>query len=164
MKRIFLYILFLLPAMVIGQSKKATPKNSDTNDGFVITGKIHGVDTGKIYLAEGVLNGRIDSTRIKNGTFSFTGRVNEPTPFAILVFSKGIDFANKPSLLFFVENDVIRIDADIKTLDKGNVTGSLSEKEYHVYKKQIGPFDDQLNKLAFRSSQFAKDDKEKQDS
>jgi peroxiredoxin len=161
MKRIFFYTLFLLPAMAIGQSKKAASKNSGANDGFVITGKITGIDSGMIYLSEFVMNGGKDSAVIKNGTFRFTGRVKEPTPF---ILYRGITFVNKPSLLLFVENAAIYIDADNEVSDKSTVTGSLSDNDYRVHIKQIRPFNDQLSKLSTRSRQLAKDDKEKQDS
>ena len=140
--------------MAIGQSKKAASN-------FVITGKIAGIDSGMIYLSEFVMNGGKDSAVIKNGTFRFTGRVKEPTPF---ILYRGTTFVNKPSLLLFVENAAIYIDADNEVSDKSTITGSLSDNDYRVHIKQIRPLNDQLSKLSARSRQIAKDDTEKQDS
>src|SRR5258705_12802086 len=80
---------------------------SQTNkDGFTIRGKVKGVTEGKIYLSAFVLKGKRDSAIIQNGSFYFTGKVDEPTPYILSLES---NFVNKPLLMFFAENGYIKI-------------------------------------------------------
>ena len=125
-------------------------------DGFTITGKVPGVTTGKIYLTEFVIKGKRDSTVIQNGSFHFTGKADEPTPYILSLES---NFVNKPLLMFFAENGSIKIDVNADDIRKSKVKGSVSQKEYAAYQNKTQSFNDQINKLADLRKKMAKDDK-----
>lgn len=89
-------------------------------DGYVVKGKIKGLEKGELYVKS--LAGRevttLDTVQIEDGEFEFEGKVNEPQIH--LLFING-----KPSpIVFFIENSAIRIKADIDSLEEATVKGS----------------------------------------
>ncbi len=152
MKFIGLATILLLTVTAYSQTGK---------EEFIITGKTPGITTGKIYLSEFVINGKRDSAIIQDGSFSFTGKVIEPTPYILSLES---NFVNKPLLLFFAENGSMRINVKTDDIRKSKVTGSRSQKEYTAYLARIQPFTDNINKLADRRKNVAKEDKATLDS
>jgi peroxiredoxin len=129
-----------------------------TKKGFKITGKIPGVDTGRIFLSEFVMNGKRDTAVIKNGKFRFNGKLEHPMP--CLVRWEG---NTQSSLLFFLENADVKIVLDKKDLKKSEVKGSASNKEYQVYEGILKPLSDRLNVLALRRNEIYKDTTKKQE-
>lgn len=152
MKTVFLIALIAYSSASCSQANK---------DQFVINGKVPGMTTGKIYLSAFTIGGKRDSTLIENGSFKFTGSVDEPTPY-ILAFER--NFVNKPLLNFFVENGSIKIDVNADDIRKSKATGPASQKEYVDYQKKIQPFTDLISILSERRRKVAKDDKATMDS
>lgn len=135
---------------------------SQTNeDGFTIKGKVKGVTDGKIYLSAFVIKGKRDSAVIQNGSFYFTGKVDEPTPYILSLES---NFVNKPLLMFFAENSTMKITVKADDIRNGKVKGSQSQKEYANYQIKIQPYSDQISKLSDRRKKVSKDDKATLDS
>ena len=72
----FLTVMLLSNAIVMAQTK----------NGFTLTGKVIGQDTGFIrlnYIDENGISLH-DTTRLENGTFSFSGFIKEPTDATII--------------------------------------------------------------------------------
>src|SRR5690348_6444636 len=90
-------LLFAIAFASAGQNKK----------GYTIKGKIQLADSQKVYLSQFIVNGIRDSAVVKNGVFSFTGSVTEPTPF---ILSLERNYVNKPLFNFFGENGNIVLD------------------------------------------------------
>jgi peroxiredoxin len=130
---------------------------SQTNkDEFTINGKVKGKTSGKIYLSAFIAKGTRDSVVIQNGSFHFTGKVDEPTPYILSLES---NYVNKPLLMFFAETGAMKIAIKADDIRNGKVKGSQSQKEYSVYQTTIKPYNDQISKLADRRKKLSKDDK-----
>ncbi len=122
-------------------------------DVFTIEGKVPGMTTGKIYLSEFAINGKRDSTTIQNGSFSFKGKADEPTPYILSLES---NFVNKPLLMFFAENGSIKIKVNVADIKKSDVKGSQSHKEYVIYQNKTQTFVEQITNLSNRRKDVAK--------
>lgn len=100
--------------------------------GFVITGTITGADTGKIYLGHAAADGTWvnDSTRLKNGKFSFKGTVKDADFYYLRFERDGIGL--------FVENKPITITAKKGELRKAVVAGSELQMQYKEWSDAWG--------------------------
>lgn len=117
--------------------------NAVSSDSFHITGTMTGLDSGWAILSH-VNDGRMvtDSTAIKNNTFSFSGKQDEPALYYL-----GISGKHEPMLKFFVENDSIQVNTSGDSVSAGTVTGSPSEAEYEALLRQIQPVDALMDTL-----------------
>ncbi len=123
--------------------------------GYTITGKIPGVDTGKVYMSQFVAKGAADTAVIINGTFKFKGVLNNPMPVLLRVNSLRKNF------LFFLENGNIVVTIDKDNMEQTLVTGSASNKEYTQYQAAIKTFQDQITALSQLRSKISKDTTQK---
>ncbi|WP_164972782.1 TlpA disulfide reductase family protein [Lacibacter luteus] len=112
----------LLCALLLATATKA----QTVKKGFVITGIVNGIDTGKVYLSHFLKDGtRVnDSTRLKSGKFAFKGAVKDADFYYLRMANDGLPL--------FVENSNISITANKGELRKAAVTGS----ETHIQFKE----------------------------
>ncbi len=106
--------------------------NNKKTGGYTIDGTITGADTGWVLLekrSEGKMTG-VDSVKVKDGKFTFTGKVDLPEMFYFSLKGAGDRFP------FFVENSAIGIKAYADSLDKSTVNGSAAQDLYGVYQKE----------------------------
>jgi peroxiredoxin len=117
-------IILALLFSVISCNKKAT-------DGYTIEGSISGADTTWVLLKKREEGKMItaDSVQVKDGKFSFTGKVEMPEVYYLKL--KDMDGA----LPFFIENSAITIKAYADSLDKSVVSGSVSNDTYVGFQK-----------------------------
>jgi len=90
------------------------------NGGYKISGTITGAADGIVYL-KSLENGKpvtVDSVKITNESFSFSGKVEQPL-FYLTYYNQ-----NQMPIVFFIENEDITIKANIDSLDKADITGS----------------------------------------
>lgn len=131
--------------------------SQQAKDSYTISGTVN-QQTGKVYLSEFVMNGKRDSTLIENGTFKFTGKLENPMP--ILIRLQG----NNGSFLFFAENAHMQLKLDADSLRNSRVTGSASNNDYQLFEQTIKPYNDSLNALSNWSRSKGKLDAATQDS
>ncbi len=107
------------------------------NNGYLIKGKINGINASKIYLKKYVGSGYLvtDSTTSLNSEFSFSGKVDFPEIFRIVV--EDID----DYIPVFIENKEITIVADTAQLGKAKIIGSLSDKFFKKLMSDIDSID-----------------------
>lgn len=126
-------------------------------DGFTISGTINGVDNGTAILAklDLVTNERlnVDTTEIKNGKFTFKGKLE--TPYLYTIFIDG----DTQKFHLFLENSKHTITADINDLENTKIAGSREDSLFHSYKtddifdRKIG-MDIMLHKSDYTFSAF----------
>ncbi len=102
---------------------------------FKIDGKIAGVKKGKVFLQAEDLS-FADTATIENGEFTFKGSVKEPC-FCILTVG-GVDGKKG----FYIENSKITFEADVKSLRKAVVTGSVMENDRKEYWRRLKVIDE----------------------
>ncbi len=106
-----------LLALVMGIIVLTGCQNSDS---YKIKGSIKGAEYGTIYL-KSIENGTpksIDSTKISDENFNFSGKVENPELYLVYYNENPVPIA------LFIENEDITIKANIDSLDKAEITGS----------------------------------------
>lgn len=98
-------------------------------DNFIITGTIAGVDTATIFLQKRGIDGweKLDSTKVLNGKFNFTGSVIMPEMWYLTMDDKKISFP------LFVENSDINVQLYPDSIENSKVLGSSSQDIYKKY-------------------------------
>lgn len=147
MKHFFLFAL-ILPAVLVAQVKpklkpekaakatiKGKPAETKPADGFIITGTIKGFGDGtSIALLNGQTGAPEAETTIKNGAFTFVGKVATPDFKVILVDKK------PPYITLFLDNSAVKITADKATLESAEITGSASHSDYVKFSSLLMPY------------------------
>lgn len=141
MRFIFISIL-LLKILIFFNCNAQAQTRTNKNDSFIITGNFQGIDTGFVFLSH-TENDTIviDTTYVKNGKFTFKGKVMEPSLFALTLEN------NQQELSFFVENTNIIINGFKDSISKSEVKGSKSEEQYLKFQKLTTPFEKQKAQL-----------------
>ncbi len=131
----FSFLLLLASVSCLAQNDK---------NGYMITGNIKGVNTGKVYMYQlGGVNEKKDSAEIRSGKFRFVGRLKHPVQ--MLLSRAGT--LQRP-FIFFAENKSITLTIDSSDLEKTKVSGSVTQKEYEFYNALMKPIYVQLNVLS----------------
>jgi len=130
-----LFIMLIAATLASCTSKKS--------DKYTINGTITGIDTGMIYLQKRDLGKwiRTDSTMIKGGKFTFTGKVDMPEMRYLKVAQK------ETSLPFFIDNAEFSITAYADSLDKSIVKGGPTQETFKSYLSQADIYDKKMNDL-----------------
>ncbi|QGK73689.1 TlpA disulfide reductase family protein [Flavobacterium sp. SLB02] len=101
-------------------------------EGFTINGTIAGLDKGTVYLENTDEKGNkqiVDSAQIKEGAFTFEGKVNEPLLYTIKL--KGQDYG----AFLLLDNEDIKIEAKKDSIFKAKITGATQNDIYQSYYK-----------------------------
>lgn len=133
MKPLHPILTFLICLVMVNCSPKKTNE-------FTLTGKISGVDTGKIILnyVPGI-KPVLDTAEIRNGKFSFSGQITEP-----LLSSLYIDRAlNRVNL--FIEPGNLTISLAKDDFKNFKMKGSKSQDEVVLLNNLTKPFEDKSN-------------------
>ncbi len=118
--------LFLLSCLLILGCK--TP----LKDSFLIQGNIEGIENDFVVLH---YKNHSDTTLVKNGKFSFKGKLKQPLPCTIEFVSSGQEKA------FYLENSKIKFIANSNDIANGSITGSQLHLEYLEYKNILNKID-----------------------
>lgn len=112
---------------------------TEGNKQFVLTGVVHGRDTGFIVLQYTNTLGKWirDTTYLQNGKFIFEGKINEPTRAIVSGKSKIIDFDEVNYVDIFLEPDTQHIDLTENDYIHAKVTGSFTQQEFDTFNIQI---------------------------
>ncbi|MCK0131630.1 AhpC/TSA family protein [Flavobacteriaceae bacterium F08102] len=122
-----------------------------TNEGYIVTGNVKGLDTAVIKLFEFNFADRdakptvIDSTQMTNGVFEFKGIVEHPDRVSIRI-------GDKYSSDFFLENSVISLEFDTATSDRGRLKAKISGSPLQaIYEIQQAKIDSIFNQKKFEA-------------
>lgn len=119
---------------------------SKPNDStYTIVGKVHGLDSGWVYLLHNQSDPSItDSAKIDSGFFVFKGKASVPEHCLLGISNNG----NKEFRLgFFVQNGQIKITAKKDSLSEAAITGSAAQDEYKKFIEGRKPLDEEEEKL-----------------
>lgn len=116
-------------------------------DGYTITGTIKGVDSGWVKLLRPIylFDERaivLDSTQLKDGKFTFKGKVDYEDFVAIQIVGKRMESR------LFLENSPITIDLDATNAEEGSgyikpvITGSKGQKLYELLSAKLDSIKD----------------------
>ncbi|HYM93831.1 MAG TPA: TlpA disulfide reductase family protein [Chitinophagaceae bacterium] len=130
--------LFFLCSLFLFSSNVVIAQNN-----FSLAGKIKGVSTGIIYLSYASVR---DSSAIKsNGSFSFNGKVSEPTS-AFLVFKQEKSDDNNRTT-FFIEPSAMTVSVAYNDFKEAKFTGSKTQKELDLLNKLKAPVQKEIQPL-----------------
>lgn len=160
MKSVILAAALLSPVVLFAQEKK-------NEQPFTIEGSVAQLQKpAKVYLS--IRNARmnkLDSTEVKDGKFSFSGSVEEPTLANLLLKVQDPSApeltgpVKKDMLTVFLEKGKMNIAAQ-DSIGKANVTGSKANDDFKHLKDLLKDVDSQLMdlKLQYRQLYMAKDE------
>ena len=138
-------LLFVLSFAFIGFITKA----SDST--FILNGNFSKVTNGKIYLLVYYgSKGKTDSAVIKNGKFSFTGKIPEVANGVLSYRKTGRNSDETNYYAFLLEPKVLKISGSGDSLNLLSLTGSSINDVDKVLKKRlatISKWEDTINKL-----------------
>ena len=112
-------------------------------EGINISGKIDGISEGNLILEQRGSDGYVlvDTTYLENGEFSFTLKSKLPE-----VYYLRVDQYDSPVVFFAGDSDV-NISANVDSLDKAIITGSIAQDQYESYNKETAKFDLKMSAL-----------------
>jgi peroxiredoxin len=143
MKKIVLFLLALLPAAVFAQDPQV----------FTLNGKVGSLNApARAYLAYQLgANKYVDSAIVTNGSFTFTGRLLNPTNASLLLDHTGAGLARVDStadvLNLYLEKGVITITSP-DSVKKAQVTGSKINDDSKRLVAELKPIMDRAEALA----------------
>lgn len=126
--QIFLWILFSLKNLYSQQTK----------DSFVLKGIITGINNSVIYLSyydAYLQSGRVDSSSIRNGLFSFSGKLKQPTVAFIKLNKREAIGLNATDI--FLEPAKMNIAITLNEFGNAHLTGSKTQDDYDRLKSEI---------------------------
>lgn len=109
--------------------------------GFVLQGKVKGMDSGKLYLVftDSLGNQVQDSVVVKGGKFEFRGGITEPTG-VWLTKSLGMMSMDAPGFMdCWLEPGVMTLEFPADNMKDYVLTGSVTDAEEQLLKKQQEP-------------------------
>ncbi|MDB4901889.1 MAG: hypothetical protein JWQ63_1170 [Mucilaginibacter sp.] len=142
MKRIFLYIIALLPFTVIAQTPGA----------FVINSKVGTLNSpARAYLIYQLgANKQIDSAEINNGSFVFKGDIMYPTSAFLVIDHKGVGLNRLDSaadaLNFFIDKGKITVEGK-DSISKAKIIGSPINDDNKKLLAQLAPVFNEAKKI-----------------
>lgn len=143
-------LLIVLSVVIIGLNS-CGPKNQ-----YKIAGSITGIDSGLVYLQKREAGEWkiIDSAKITSGKFAFHGNIESPELWYLSVKN------TKVYVPFFVENSDMTVAILADSLEGTAINGSLSQKVYENYLKQMKPLNQEMNAiyLDYKNAKEANDE------
>jgi peroxiredoxin len=148
MKKIFIYILALLPSLAFAQGALPTP------GAFTIHGKVGSLNApARAYLFYQLGANRVlDSADISQGIFTLKGTAMDPGQAFVVIDHNGVgssklDNAKGDILSFFVEKGDINITSATDSIAKAKITGSPVNEAYQRLMVLLTPVLDKAKKL-----------------
>lgn len=143
MKNQYFFISLLVLIICVSYHSGFAQKMTINPDGYTITGKITGLDSGWVYLKRGDAgnNSVLDSTEIRDQEFSFGGRQDTPDQATLSLRKRGA------SLTFFLENANIEIRTSVDSFKSAVITGSPSQAKFIRYQEKVSPLEKEIAAL-----------------
>ena len=141
MKRFLTALWLLIPSLIWAQSGS-----------FTVNGKLAGIKApAKAYLRYRIGTvAKMDSARIENGMFSFTGRIEEPTGAGLFVDKLGTGYTNTRPLSYisvYLEPGTISVTSS-DSLENAVVGGTPSNADNQKLTMMLKPTDAQIAQLS----------------
>jgi peroxiredoxin len=140
MKKIFVFLMALLPAMAFAQ----TP--TDTTGNFIIQAKIGNLNSpARAYLFYQLgANKVVDSSLIVNGVFSFHGDVIDPNRATMVIDHTGrgissLDPKTADALPFILAKENIALSSVTDSVYRAKLTGSAINEDYQKFIAVLAP-------------------------
>jgi peroxiredoxin len=152
MKRIFPSLFLFAVAIIISQlsfaqAAKAKPKTKAKTTAknnvavkpeateFNINGTVTGFNEGAtVEFLNGQTGATEQSTTIKDGKFSFKGKMERPE-FKIILFNR-----QQPYITVFLDNSNVTITGDKATIDKSKIIGCASHTAFEQFNASLEPY------------------------
>jgi len=161
MKKVFVFLMALLPAMAFAQ----TP--TETTGNFTVKAKVGNLNSpARAYLFYQIgANKVVDSALIVNGSFSFKGDVIDPNNATLVIDHAGtgmakIDPKSADALGFFIDKDSISVISATDSVAKAKVTGSVAEADYEKLVAQLRPVNAMAQQFKSSSGSMTSDQQE----
>lgn len=153
MKNLIIIILFLTPAVFIGQAKVSKPSISHAvkQEGYVIKGDISGYPDGTpVSFLNQQTNTPEQKAVFKNGMFVIKGRVAQPG-FVVLLINN-----DAPTLPIFLDNSAVLIKGKKTEPNQIAISGSPSHEQFVMFSNAINPYQkifagEDYDPIAFKS-------------
>jgi peroxiredoxin len=148
MKKIFLYLIALVPSLAFSQTPAEIPGT------FIIQGKVGNLNApARAYLFyQFGANKVMDSAEIVQGSFSLKGNVMDPGQAVLIIDHKGggsatLDEKTADGLSFFIEKGAIAITSTTDSVAKAQITGSAVNDAYKKLMALLVPVIDEAKKV-----------------
>jgi peroxiredoxin len=116
-------------------AKNNAAKPVVTASEFNINGTVTGFNEGAVVeLLNGQTGATELSTTLKNGIFSFKGKMERPD-FKIILFNR-----QQPYITVFLDNSNVTIKGDKAAIDKSKITGSPSHTAFEDFNTSLEPY------------------------
>jgi thiol-disulfide isomerase/thioredoxin len=121
---------------------------------FTLNGKLSGTQTGQVYLKyfDNVGNSITDTCKLKNGTFSFTGFIKDPTKATLTGINKTQSIVEGNSLMLFLEPGIMNIALVENKYHLAKITGSQTQKEFEQLNKKLDPIKKIIDSLVIQNT------------
>lgn len=110
---------------------KPVPAAAEFNINGIVTGFTEGTT---VELLNGQTGATEQNTLLKNGQFSFKGKMEKPD-FKIILFNR-----QQPYITIFLDNSNIVVTGDKATIDKSKITGSPSHTAFEQFNNSLEPY------------------------
>ncbi len=120
----------ILKSALLAFTLITTITSCSKKEGFTINGTIAGLDKGIVYLENTDEKGNkaiTDSAEIKEGAFTFEGKVAEPLLYTIKL--KGQEYG----AFLLLDNEAIKFEAKKDSIFKAKITGATQHEIYQSY-------------------------------
>jgi len=124
-------------------------------DSYTINGTINGVDSGMVFLQKFDVDQRvkIDSTQLVKGEFTFKGKTLLPEMWYLSMKEKQV------FVPLFIENSKINLEIFADSVDKVNISGSVSHDIYKQYQAMNKSLNDKIEEI-YKEWKKAKESKD----
>ena len=140
MKKLIFGLLLLFPFLAHAQ------------ENFSLVGKVgtEGAPAKAFLLYRNGKQTVTDSVELKDGSFKFSGTIQEPTPARLIIDHKGLGFSKTKNdadmMMMYLDKDVVKIQSP-DSLKRAVFPGSVINAEYNKYKAQMAAITAELNKI-----------------
>ncbi len=144
MKKLLLTVIIITLELFACTSPKRTS--------FTIKGNVKGLSKGKVFLQK-KQEGKfvtLDSTDLKQGQFSFKGKVDLPEMYFIII-PKG-----KSIIPFFIENSDMNFKVYIDSLDQSTIKGSQTQQEYESFLDKSDNYNNKIHNIFLKYKEAKK--------
>ncbi|PKP06641.1 MAG: hypothetical protein CVU10_03520 [Bacteroidetes bacterium HGW-Bacteroidetes-5] len=119
---------------------------------FKITGTLDGIEDGSKVILMSMSNRTLtDTAVVANGTFTFTGSVEEPSMYYLMVDGKRMS-----TLSFYNENAKITIKGHADTLNKAVIEGSKIQDEANLYSERVKALSEKFKVNELRTEMYSR--------
>ncbi len=146
-KRTIMKMKNIIVLLIVLQTSFFLPLKAQIKKSFLLSGSVSGKSSGEIYLRYRENNKTItDSTQVRNGKFTFSGLLDEPT-IAELSDNTKIPAPRYKNLYsdFYIEPSKMNVSLSNNDFSKARLTGSQSNNDYQTLNHFLSPV---LNKIS----------------